>query len=126
MKQYAVIMDSGQGTRRIMFTGSRALCEETCGITIGNRDYVDGNGFSWHISVEEIHPCKTIEVQEEEAEEPKYTYTQLVKISKAQGNNLAYLALGRMMDTVEKDLGFFPAWDEYAPKWIADKMLNKS
>lgn len=50
------------------------------------------------------------------------TYTELLEWEEEKtNNNLADVALGRMMIIVEEETGKFPSWDDEVPKWILDK-----
>lgn len=46
------------------------------------------------------------------------TYAKLVRTMENSGNNLAEVAIGRMMVIVEEETGRFPEWNEEAPAWV--------
>lgn len=46
------------------------------------------------------------------------TFSELVKHMEAKGNNLAEVAIGRMMVIIEEETGIFPEWDDEAPEWV--------
>ena len=50
----------------------------------------------------------------------KYTYHQLVERMEDMGCNLAEVAVGRMMDIVAEQTGYFPNWDDMAPDWVVN------
>lgn len=56
---------------------------------------------------------------------PYYTFHELLEIMEANGNNLADIALGRMMDEIEDETGEFPAWYDIAPDWVVRNCLGK-
>ena len=55
----------------------------------------------------------------------KYTYRQLVARMERMGNNLADVAVGRMMDIVEEQTGEYPSWSDIAPDWVVSNCLGK-
>ena len=46
------------------------------------------------------------------------TYTQIAEVLEKRGTNVGYLAVGRMMDYIEKQTGKWPDWDDEAPEWV--------
>lgn len=52
------------------------------------------------------------------------TYIELLLNAYAQGQNCADVALGRMMDSIEEEIGRFPDWDDEAPDWIIKLMIG--
>ena len=51
------------------------------------------------------------------------TYRQLVEHMERMGNNLADVAIGRMMDIVFEETGNYPNWDDKAPEWIVKNCM---
>lgn len=49
---YAVIICTGHGSENTLYTGSKKECEELCDSY--NWEFVDQNGFEWHMEVEKI------------------------------------------------------------------------
>lgn len=47
-----------------------------------------------------------------------FTFLELVEYLEDQGNNLAEVAIGRMMDDIEAETGRWPSWDDIVPEWI--------
>ena len=56
--------------------------------------------------------------------EERYTYRQLVDRMESKGNNLADVAVGRMMDIVEEQTGTYPDWDDFAPDWVVKNCIG--
>lgn len=54
----------------------------------------------------------------------KYTYSELVKIAKKNGANLADVAIGRMMDDIAEETGKWPAWSDEAPEWVVKEVFG--
>ena len=54
----------------------------------------------------------------------KYTYQQLVDRMESKGNNLADVAVGRMMDIVEEQTGTYPDWNDVAPEWVVKNCIG--
>jgi hypothetical protein len=54
----------------------------------------------------------------------KYTYSDLIKIARKNGANLAEVAIGRMMDEVYEETGKWPSWNEEAPEWIIKEVIG--
>ena len=52
------------------------------------------------------------------------TYSQVLEAAFKNGDNLADIALGRMMDTVEAETGKWPEWNDQAPEWIIKNMIG--
>lgn len=63
---------------------------------------------------------------ESEANEMKttYTYSELENKMRKNGNNLADVAIRRMMDIVEEKTGNFPNWNDTVPEWIVKICLD--
>lgn len=55
----------------------------------------------------------------------KYTYEQLLNHMERMGNNLADVALGRMMDIVEEQTGTWPNWSDIAPDWVVRNCIGQ-
>lgn len=55
----------------------------------------------------------------------KYTYRELEKVMYRNGNNLADVALGRMMDIVEEQTGSWPNWSDIAPEWVVKNCIGE-
>ena len=51
------------------------------------------------------------------------TYSELLDIMYKDGNNLADVAMGRMMNIVEEETGNFPNWSDIVPEWILKNCL---
>lgn len=51
------------------------------------------------------------------------TFNEIVKHMEAKGNNLAEVAIGRMMDIIEEETGIFPDWNDVAPEWVVKNCL---
>lgn len=51
------------------------------------------------------------------------TYSELLDVMYENGNNLADVALGRMMIIVEEETGKFPNWSDIVPEWIIKNCL---
>lgn len=49
------------------------------------------------------------------------TYGKLVEMMEDHGNNLAEVAIGRMMTIIEEQTGHFPNWDEEAADWVKNQ-----
>jgi hypothetical protein len=49
------------------------------------------------------------------------TYGKLVEMMEDHGNNLAEVAIGRMMTIIEEQTGHFPDWDEEAADWVKNQ-----
>lgn len=54
----------------------------------------------------------------------KYTYRYLVDRMESKGNNLAEVAVGRMMDMVAEETGVYPDWGDTAPDWVVKNCLG--
>lgn len=54
----------------------------------------------------------------------RYTYNQLVERMEYMGNNLAEVAVGRMMDIVEEHTGDYPSWNDFAPDWVVRNCIG--
>lgn len=54
-----------------------------------------------------------------------YTFNELLEWATEHGQNLAHLAIGRMMDEIEEETGEFPSWDYVAPSWVVDNIKGK-
>lgn len=54
------------------------------------------------------------------------TFSQLLHRMEANGNNLAEVAIGRMMDIIEEQTGIFPDWNSTAPDWVVNQCLNRA
>ena len=54
----------------------------------------------------------------------RYTFQQLVDILMDNGANLADVAIGRMMDSIEEYTGKWPDWNDVAPQWVVDTALR--
>lgn len=54
-----------------------------------------------------------------------YTFGKLVEVMKSNGNNLAEVAIGRMMNIIEEETGRFPDWSDNAPEWVVKNCLGK-
>ncbi len=57
--------------------------------------------------------------------EERYTYRQLVDRMERNGNNLADVAVGRMMEMVEEETGIFPNWSDVAPEWVVKNCIGR-
>lgn len=55
----------------------------------------------------------------------KYTFSQLVTRMERMGNNLADVAVGRMMDIIEEQTGEYPSWSDIAPDWVVRNCLGR-
>lgn len=55
----------------------------------------------------------------------KYTFRQLVNHMERMGNNLADVAVGRMMDVIFDETGNYPSWGDVAPDWVVKNCLGK-
>ena len=53
-----------------------------------------------------------------------YTFQQLLDYMFDRGNNLADVAIGRMMSMVEEDTGNFPEWSDIAPAWVVNNCIG--
>lgn len=53
-----------------------------------------------------------------------YTFSELVEIAESRGANLAEVAIGRMMDIIEKETGTWPNWSDEAPEWVVSNSLG--
>ena len=53
-----------------------------------------------------------------------YTFQQLLDHMYDRGNNLADVAIGRMMSMVEEDTGNFPEWSDVAPAWVVNNCIG--
>lgn len=53
------------------------------------------------------------------------TYAQLADRMVRNGNNLAEVAINRMMVMVEEDTGIFPDWDDIAPDWVIKNCIGR-
>ena len=54
-----------------------------------------------------------------------YTFSQLVNQMERLGNNLADVAVGRMMDVIFEETGKYPNWNDTAPEWVVKNCLGK-
>lgn len=54
------------------------------------------------------------------------TFNELSNRAKSKGNNLADVAIGRMMELVEEETGRFPSWTDIAPDWVVRNLCGKS
>lgn len=54
------------------------------------------------------------------------TYAQLTDKMTKNGNNLAEVAIGRMMTIVEEQTGEFPSWDDQAPEWVINNSIGRT
>ena len=50
----------------------------------------------------------------------KMTFDELLNFLYDRGDNLADVALGRMMDSVEEETGHWPSWTDEVPEWILE------
>ena len=48
------------------------------------------------------------------------TVDELLNFLYDRGDNLADVALGRMMDSVEEETGHWPSWTDEVPEWILE------
>ena len=55
----------------------------------------------------------------------KYTFRQLVDRMERMGNNLADVAVGRMMEIIEEQTGDYPSWGDIAPDWVVRNCLGR-
>lgn len=53
-----------------------------------------------------------------------YTYEELMDIMEQNGNNLAEVAICRMMDIVEEETGIWPNYTDIAPEWIVKNCIG--
>ena len=54
----------------------------------------------------------------------KWFYSDLLAEMQRRGDNLADVALGRMMDIVEEEPGEYPSWSDAAPEWVVRNALG--
>lgn len=54
----------------------------------------------------------------------EYTYRQLIERMERKGNNLAEVAVGRMMDIIEEQTGTYPDWGDIAPDWCVRNCIG--
>lgn len=47
-----------------------------------------------------------------------FTFSELVEYLENRGDNLAEVAIGRMMDDIEAETGLWPKWTDPVPEWI--------
>lgn len=52
------------------------------------------------------------------------TFNELVDMAMVAGNNLADLAIGRMMDIIEEETGVWPDWNDVAPEWVVKQIIG--
>ena len=53
-----------------------------------------------------------------------YTFSQLEEMMFEKGNNLADVAIGRMMTMIEEETGQFPSWNDNAPAWVVKNCIG--
>ena len=59
-----------------------------------------------------------------EAEQSKnYTFSELVDVMQSNGDNLADVAVGSMMDIIEEQTGKYPNWNDTVPEWVIKNCL---
>ncbi len=53
------------------------------------------------------------------------TYAELTEKMEKAGNNLAEVAIGRMMDIVGDETGNYPDWDDQAEDWVIKECIGR-